>query len=61
MMRALQRVLLDQSLRERMRQRGYEQVKKFSWDHSAAQVLAGYEGVCGQTPERIPVQRVANS
>jgi glycosyltransferase involved in cell wall biosynthesis len=48
MMRALQGVLLDQSLRERLRQRGYEQVKKFSWDTSAAKVLAGYEAVAGK-------------
>jgi glycosyltransferase involved in cell wall biosynthesis len=47
MMRALQRVLLDQGLREKMRQRGYEQVKKFSWDRSASEVLAGYRGVAG--------------
>jgi glycosyltransferase involved in cell wall biosynthesis len=49
MMRALQRVLLDQPLRERLRQRGYEQVTKFSWDASAAKVLAGYEVVVGKS------------
>ena len=48
MMRALQSVLLDQPLRERLRQRGYEQVKKFSWDASAAKILAGYEAVAGK-------------
>jgi glycosyltransferase involved in cell wall biosynthesis len=47
MMRALQRVLLDQPLREKMRQRGYEQVKKFSWDRSAAEVLAAYHEMAG--------------
>jgi glycosyltransferase involved in cell wall biosynthesis len=47
MMRALQRVLLDQALRERMRCAGYEQVKKFSWDRSVAEVLAGYGEVVG--------------
>lgn len=45
MMRALQRVLLDQSLRERLRQAGYEQVNKFSWDRSVAEVIAGYREV----------------
>jgi len=45
MMRALQRVLLDQPLRERLRCAGYEQVKKFSWDRSVAEVLAGYREV----------------
>jgi glycosyltransferase involved in cell wall biosynthesis len=45
MMRALQRVLLDQPLREKLRQAGYEQVKKFSWDHSVEEVLEGYREV----------------
>lgn len=45
MMRALQRVLLDQPLREKLRHAGYEQVKKFSWDQSVAEVLAGYREV----------------
>jgi len=30
-MRATHRVLIDQNLREKLRQRGYEQAKKFSW------------------------------
>ena len=45
MMRALQRVLCDQCLREKLRQAGYEQVKKFSWDHSVSEILAGYQEV----------------
>ncbi len=45
MMRALQRVLCDQCLREKLRQAGYEQVKKFSWDHSVAEILTGYQEV----------------
>jgi glycosyltransferase involved in cell wall biosynthesis len=45
MMRALQRVLLDQTLREKLRCAGYEQVKKFSWDRSVSEVLAGYREV----------------
>jgi glycosyltransferase involved in cell wall biosynthesis len=57
MMRALQRVLLDQALREKMRQRGYEQVKKFSWDRSAAEVLAGYEEVLGRHSMVVPVRQ----
>ncbi len=44
-MRALHRVLLDQSLRDKIRQRGYEQVKKFSWDASAQKILEVYEEV----------------
>ncbi len=44
-MRALHRVLVDQSLREKLKQRGYEQVKRFSWDESARRILAVYEEV----------------
>src|SRR5713226_196565 len=61
MMRALQRVLLDPSLREKLRQRGYEQVKKFSWDASAAKVLAGYEEAVGESGADAPVEKVVNS
>ena len=44
-MRALHRVLLDQPLRDKLKQSGYVQSQKFSWDKSARQVLAVYEGV----------------
>jgi glycosyltransferase involved in cell wall biosynthesis len=47
-MRALLRVLCDQTVRERFKQRGYEQAKKFSWDASARQILAVYEEVAGK-------------
>ncbi len=47
MMRALQRVLCDQTLREKLRQTGYEQVKKYSWDRSVEEVLQGYREVVG--------------
>ena len=61
MMRALQCVLLDPSLREKLRQRGYEQVKKFSWDASAAKVLAGYEEVAGKSGAKAVMERAVNS
>jgi glycosyltransferase involved in cell wall biosynthesis len=51
-MRALNRVLLDQALREKLKQRGYEQAKKFSWEASARQILAVYEQVAGQERPR---------
>src|SRR6201984_2931595 len=57
MMRALQRVLLDQTLREKMKHRGYAQVKKFSWENSAAEVLAGYEEVIGHQVPAVPVSQ----
>lgn len=44
-MRALHRVLLDPAIREKLKQRGYEQVKKFSWEVSARRVLQVYEEV----------------
>jgi len=46
-MRALHRVLLDQTVRDKLKQRGYEQVKKFSWEASAKQILAVYEEIAG--------------
>ena len=60
-MRALERVLLDQTLREKMRQRGYEQVRKFSWNKSAASLLAAYEEIAGAGSNSRPVGRAANS
>jgi glycosyltransferase involved in cell wall biosynthesis len=48
-MRALHRVLLDQTLREKLKLRGYDQVKKFSWDESARRILAIYEDI-GRAP-----------
>ena len=66
-MRALHRVLLDQPLREKLKQRGYEQVTKFSWDAAARQILAVYERTTGAeraSPPRAeaePVPRAANS
>lgn len=47
-MRGLHRVLLDQTLRDKLKRRGYEQVKRFSWDESARQVLTGYRDVTGE-------------
>ena len=40
-MRALHRVLLDQPLRERMKERGYEQAAKFSWEKSVRRIVEG--------------------
>jgi len=44
-MRALHRVLMDQPLRERMKERGYKQVKRFSWESSVRRVLDAYRQV----------------
>jgi glycosyltransferase involved in cell wall biosynthesis len=48
-------------LREKMRQRGYEQVKKFSWNNSAESIIAAYEQVAGVRSSTTPQHRVANS
>ena len=56
-MRALERVLVDQSLRDKMRQRGYEQVKKFSWQKSAEALLAAYEAIAGGKTSRSQPER----
>ena len=52
-MRALHRVLLDQQVRDKFKQRAYEQVKKFSWDASARQILGVYEAVAGKQAREI--------
>src|SRR5581483_3356582 len=44
-MRALHRVLLDQPLRERLKQRGYEQAQRFSWELSVQRILQIYQDV----------------
>jgi len=46
-MRATHRVLIDRGLRERLKQAGYEQVKRFSWDESARKILRVYQEVGG--------------
>ncbi|HXZ43100.1 MAG TPA: glycosyltransferase family 1 protein [Terriglobales bacterium] len=49
-MRALHRVLLDQAVRDKIRQRGYEQVRKFSWDASAQRILEIYQTLVEKRP-----------
>src|SRR5271167_4330626 len=46
-MRALHRVLLDQPLREKMKERSYRQVKKFSWEKSVRRIMDVYQEVLG--------------
>jgi glycosyltransferase involved in cell wall biosynthesis len=46
-MRATHRVLVDQALREKLKVRGYERAKHFSWDESARQMLKIYREVAG--------------
>ncbi|MFB3812875.1 MAG: glycosyltransferase family 4 protein [Terriglobales bacterium] len=44
-MRAMHRVLLDQPLRERLKQRGYEQAARYSWDASVKHILQVYSDI----------------
>jgi glycosyltransferase involved in cell wall biosynthesis len=43
--RALHRVLTDQALRDRMKERGYLQAAKFSWDASVRRILGVYRQI----------------
>ncbi|NUM54003.1 MAG: glycosyltransferase family 4 protein [Candidatus Hydrogenedentes bacterium] len=44
---AMRRVLSDPLLREQMRQRGFAQAAKFSWEKTAEKTAAIYRSVCG--------------
>jgi glycosyltransferase involved in cell wall biosynthesis len=44
-MRALLKVLTDQTLRERLKQRGYEQAARYSWEVSVQRILRVYSEV----------------
>jgi len=44
-MHAIHRVLVDETLREKLKDRGYKQAQRFSWDDSARQILAVYKKV----------------
>jgi glycosyltransferase involved in cell wall biosynthesis len=47
-MRATHRVLVDQNLREKLKQRSYEQVRRFSWEDSVRKILRAYHDVAGE-------------
>jgi glycosyltransferase involved in cell wall biosynthesis len=50
--RALQRVLTDQSLRERLKVAGLEQAQRYSWDVSVRRMVEVYEQVVAEDRER---------
>jgi glycosyltransferase involved in cell wall biosynthesis len=60
-MRALHRVLTDQPLRDRMKERGYKQAAKFSWEISVRRVLEVYRQVAGSDHHsgQPPVEKVS--
>ena len=55
--RVLQRVLLDHNLRDKLKQRGYEQVQKFSWDASALAILNAYKEIADRRGGKSKVQQ----
>jgi len=56
-MRALHRVLVDAQLRDKLKQRGYEQAQRYSWDASARRILQVYTEVAGGTYKNRAVAR----
>jgi glycosyltransferase involved in cell wall biosynthesis len=44
-MRALHRVLMDRALRDRLKERGYQQTAKFSWETSVRRILETYHQI----------------
>jgi len=59
-MRALHRVLTDQPLRNRMKEVGYQQVTKFSWDDSVRRILEVYREQAGDSPTHTGQQPAAD-
>jgi glycosyltransferase involved in cell wall biosynthesis len=59
-MRALHRVLIDQSLRSRMKELGYQQVTKFSWQTSVRRILEVYRDPSGDRLDRSAQQPAAD-
>jgi glycosyltransferase involved in cell wall biosynthesis len=47
-MRALHRVLLDQALREKMKERGQQQAARFSWEKSVRRIMKAYREVAAR-------------
>lgn len=56
LMRALHRVLMDQEMRERMKERSYRQVTKFSWEKSVRRIMQVYREVARTKETHLPRQ-----
>ena len=56
-MRALHRVLLDQGLREKLKERSYQQAAKFSWEKSVCRILDVYRQVCAMKRPTSPADQ----
>ncbi len=62
-MRALHRVLLDQPLREKMKERSYKQAAKFSWEKSVRRIMDAYREVLngGKPPAQSMISASKNT
>ncbi len=60
-MRALHRVLVDQPLREKLKQRSYEQAARYSWEASVKRILEVYADITHARPARIRSARPVTS
>jgi len=58
-MRALHRVLQDRALRERLKERGYQQATKFSWEISVRRIMGAYREIA-EGPAPTGQQRAAD-
>jgi len=59
-MRALHRVLIDQALRSRMVELGYQQVKRFSWEASVRRILDVYRQIAHDNQAQTSQQPAAD-
>jgi len=59
-MRALHRVLIDQALRSRMTELGYQQVMRFSWESSVRRILEVYHYIADDSRPRAGEQPAAD-
>jgi len=60
-MRALHRVLLDQSLRDRLKRAGAEQAQAFSWEAAVQRILQVYQEVAQRRPVHAGAEAVKGS
>ena len=50
--RGIREVLLDRNLRDELRRKGFEQIRRFSWQRTAEEVLETYQDVAAQAKAR---------
>jgi glycosyltransferase involved in cell wall biosynthesis len=58
-MRALRRVLMDKALRDRMKERGYQQAARFSWETSVRRILEVYGEIANGGRQATPGEHSA--